>query len=151
MPRGGRRPGAGRKPKSPHLRAIDGGADHRSPAPSVSTATATIEPFDPPATLKGKALGIWHELAPHAYAARTLTPAMTVAFVMLCRNVALERSLATRRLTKGSADHRGMIQRVEAALLRFNVAPCGKAIYEPEAAAAAPTNPLTRFTLRRRA
>lgn len=148
---GGRRPGAGRKPKSAHLRSIDGGAGKRGPAPASASATAAVEVFDPPASLlTDAALLVWLELAPHAFQARTLTRATTAAFVMLCRNVVTERTLAAG--ASGGSDHRGMIQRVDAELLRFNLAPCGKAIYQPEEdAKPSPVNPLTRFTQRKRA
>ena len=148
MPRGGRRPGAGRKPKPTHLRGLDGGAGKRGPVPSSPSATAAVDVFDPPASVTDAALAVWQELAPHAFAARTLTRATTAAFIMLCRNVVAERTLANG--AAGGSDHRGMGKLVDAELLRFALAPCGKAIYEPETPAkATPTNPLARFTQRR--
>lgn len=92
---------------------------------------------------------VWMELAPHAFAARTLTKGMMAAFVMLCRNVLIERGLAASHFA-GNADHRGMIQRVDGEMAAFGLRPCGKAIYEPESEQAAPANPLSRFTSGRR-
>lgn len=146
MPRGGRRAGAGRKPKTPHLRAIDGGAGKRGLAPMTASATAPVEILEPPATVTGAVLVVWQDLAPAAIVERTLTAATLTAFAMLCRNVVLERKLGSSH-TKGNAAHRGMIQRVQADLSAFNLRPCGKALYQPDAQPAA--NPLTRFTQRR--
>lgn len=93
------------------------------------------------AALAGAALAIWHELAPHAFAARTLTPATTAAFVMLCRGVATERTLAVS--SAGGPNHRGMMHRVATWMKDFSVAPLGKPLYEAEQPIA---NPLERFT-----
>jgi len=91
---------------------------------------------------RAQALAVWHELAPHAGAARTLTPATTAAFVMLCRGVATERALSMS--APGGPDHRGMLQRVATWMKDFSLAPLGKAMYAAEAQA--PANPLDRFT-----
>jgi len=168
MPRGGARPGSGRKPKDPALRALDGGASHRSRAhpPPISPATtdpaataapviAAIETFDPPPGLSKTVLRVWAQLAPYAFANRTLVRSTVIAFEMLCRNVALERALARKRLERGGPNHRGLIQRVDAQLLRFNLAPCGKPMYlyeQPktttESDPPTPANPLARFLKR---
>src|SRR2546429_4350254 len=111
---GGRRPGSGRKKQSDLARAIGGDAGKRGAVllqhPS-STAIAPVEIFDPPTSLRGTPRAVWRALAPAAFEARTLTRATEVAFVILCRNVALERKLAVSRNAGGPA-HRGMIQRV---------------------------------------
>ena len=90
---------------------------------------------------------VWRALAPHAVATRTLTPATALAFQLLCRNILLERELGGRVLDRGSASHRGMLQRVQAGLLAFNLAPCGKAM-EVDAPATPVVDPLDRFTKR---
>jgi len=176
---GGRRTGAGQKPRSRLERAISGAG------PDQATAVAPVEIFDPPAELHGTpaelaalmadlhflqdgqgpgdpnpqiavlqtrvdeltarafALAVWHELAPHAFKARTLTPATTAAFVMLCRGVVAERALSASTATASGANHRGMMQRVATWMKDFNVAPFGKPMYEAEPAT---VNPLDRFT-----
>ena len=162
MPRGGRRPGAGRKPKDAALRAIDGGAakGRTVGAPVIALPTTNsdqvpeaCEEFQAPDSLTREQRQIWLQLAPFAFANRTLTRGTALAFERLCKHVALERELERGELAGGS-DHRGMIQRVDAELARFMLAPFGKAVYErPAVAPTAPTspagNPLARFLKRR--
>lgn len=145
---GGRRPGSGRKPKSAFDIALDGNAGHRGrvlahPSVPPSTAPAEIEEFDAPDDLTMDERHIWLELAPFAFANRTLTKATSLSFRLLCRNVVLERAMSIG-LDRGGPNHRGMIQRVDAELLRFSLSPCGKAIYEA-APDAAVTNPLDKY------
>lgn len=131
---GGRRPGAGRKPKSAYLRALDGGAGKRpakSEAPPPPPAAA-VDEFDAPNDLDMETRHVWLELAPEASKKRTLTKATALAFKILCRNVVLERQYALSVTDRGSANHRGMIQRVDAELLAFDLRPCGKPIYDGE-------------------
>ncbi len=142
---GGRRVGSGKKLKSALEHAISGttarGVVLQHPN---ATAIAPVETFDPPASLRGQARVVWGELAPLAFEARTLTRATEVAFVILCRNVALERRMAAAKYGAGKANHRGMIQRVDAELTKFCLSPFGKALVaaQPEAV----VNPLDRFT-----
>lgn len=137
MPRGGARVGAGRKPKAGHLRSFDGGAGKRK-APGVvePAATAEITEFDAPNDLTLEERRVWMELAPHAFKKRTLTPATSLAFCLLCRNVLLERQYAQSVNDRGGANHRGMIQRVDNELAAFDLRPIGKPIYEAEASTA---------------
>lgn len=146
---GGRRPGSGRKPKSRLERAITGFAGHHGPVPSGPVGGAVpmvagIERFDPPEDLPWPVRQVWLDLAPHAFANRTLTRGTAVSFGLLCRNIVLERDLAENVEQRGGANHRGIIQRVDAELLRFNLSPCGKALFE-EAAPTPATNPLDKF------
>lgn len=149
--RGGRRPGAGRKPKNRMLRAIDGGASHR-PTVEIPTTnlsgTAAIDEFSAPDSLLHEERQVWLQLAPHAFKNRTLTRATALAFERLCKYVVLERILHESDAERGGANHRGLISRVDAGLLRFNLAPCGKALYEAAPDEAAPVNPLDRFLKR---
>lgn len=125
---GGRRVGSGQKGKKRGRGVV---IQHPSSAP----ASAPGDTFDPPVHLRGQARAVWHELAPLAFEARTLTRATEAAFVILCRNVALERKMARRKYGAGNANHRGIIQRVDAELAHFCLAPFGKPIAEetPEA------------------
>ena len=145
MPKGGRRPGSGRKPKVSHLRALDGGVNRR-PVSSIAQTpepTAPIETFEPPSDLAPEAVAVWCRLAPLAFARRTLTRTTEFAFCLLCRQIVLEAMLS--KIAAGAPEHRGVMQRVEAALLRFDLAPCGKPLYEPEPPKAKPKIGLARF------
>jgi hypothetical protein len=143
VPRGGARIGAGRKPKDEALKALHGSRRRTAAAllPPLVPADVPMPVVDPPASLTGPALAVWHELAPFALAARTLTAATAAAFVMLCRAVALERALARSR-EKGGSNHRGVMQRCEIGLTRFGLAPIGKPVTSP---AAPPPDPFTEF------
>lgn len=132
---GGRRRGAGRKPKPAHERRLAGNAGHRGKVlahPSVPAVQAPqlpeIEEFDVPDDLTTDERHVWMELAPHAFANRTLTTATSLAFRLLCRNVVLERRYAGSVQDAGGASHRGVIQIIDRELLRFNLAPCGKSV-----------------------
>ena len=145
MPRGGRRSNGGRKPAGAVELAITGnqhthGRVLKGPG-GDGPGVAPPAVFDPPADLNGPARAVWVQLAPHAFAARTLTRGTELAFVLLCHTVVLERTLRTTEA--GGPSHRGLIQRVEGGLCAFNLRPFGKPIYE--AAPQAPANPLDRF------
>ena len=131
MPRGGRRPGAGRKLKDRGLAALHGSRQRtvvRFPAPAVAvSAGVPAAPVACPEPLDEEAAAVWERLAPHALAAQTLTDGTAQAFALLCRQVVLERKLAACA-DAGHASHRGMMQRVEAGYVRFALAPMGKPI-----------------------
>jgi len=93
---------------------------------------------------RAQALVVWHELAPQAFEARTLTPATAAAFTMLCRAVVQERSLSASPSQVNGPNHRGLMHRVSTWLKDFAIAPFGKPLYVAQPAAAA--NPLDRFT-----
>ncbi len=141
---GGSRPGSGRKPKGALEHGLDGTVSQVARVfTHPSSAPAEIEEFDAPDDLTMDERHVWMELAPFAFQNRTLTKATSLAFRILCRNVVLERAFAQSVNDKGTANHRGMIQRVDAELRNFNLLPCGKPIYEAAPVAAA--NPLQRF------
>jgi hypothetical protein len=151
---GGARPGAGRKPKSAFERAVTGNPSHSAkvlagPGAGQVPIVAPLEPVEMPADLPEAEAAIWRALAPHATAARTLTKGTALSFRLLCRNVVLEQQMAGSVRDRGGSSHRGMIQRVDAELLRFNLSPCGKAIYEPQSETPA-ANPLQKFLTRTR-
>src|SRR3954469_15927781 len=87
-----------------------------------------------------EAVAVWHELAPHAFEARTLTPATAAAFCMLCRAVARERATEL-----ADADHRGLMARVATWMKDFGIAPLGKPMYAAQPQTTV-VNPLDRFT-----
>jgi hypothetical protein len=65
-------------------------------------------------------------LAPLALEQRTLTPATAYAFAWLCRTIVIERKLSESERKVAGADHRGMMQRMEAGLAPFRLTPDGK-------------------------
>jgi hypothetical protein len=149
---GGRRAGSGRKPLTAVERELTGNAGHRGrvlthPGAVHVPVVAPIVGVEPPDDLTSVERQVWVDLAPHAIAARTLTPATALTFRMLCRNVVLEQVLATGN-DRGGPNHRGILQRVESELARFCLAPFGKAIYEADAEPATPANPLEKFLKR---
>jgi hypothetical protein len=85
-----------------------------------------VEPFEPSEELSESERTVWDRLAPHAFRRRTLTKATEYQFVVLCRNVVLERELGLDPEKRGGSDHRGVAQRIDAQLLRFDLAPNGK-------------------------
>jgi hypothetical protein len=109
------------------------------PNPQIAELQGRVDDLQ----IQARALAIWLELAPHAFAARTLTPATTAAFVMLCRAIVKERSLSAS-YDCGGPNHRGLMQRVATWLKDFELAPFGKPMYAAEPAAT--VNPLDRFT-----
>jgi hypothetical protein len=101
---GGQRTGAGRKSKA----AIEhwlAGSKSRAGKPA---ARVTVDEFDAPNDLTTEERNVWLRLAPHAFKARTLTPGTEYQFVMLCRNILLERRIAgcrAGRRGEPSRDH----------------------------------------------
>ena len=136
MPRGGARPGAGRKPKPTHLRGLDGGAGHRQVVPPAA-ATAPIDEFDAPDTLSVDERNVWVRQAPLAFKARTLTRSTALAFERYCQLVVRERNEAKSSGCDGP-NHARMIRTLNTLELQFQLTPCGKPIYEAEAQPAQP-------------
>ena len=134
---GGRRTGAGRKPK---LAAVP--APVKPPSTNSDAGGAEpFEEFDAPDDLTREERAVWLKLAPHAFQRRTLTRATAYQFELLCRNIVLERRQASDPEQVGGANHRGLIQRVDAELLRFDLAPNGK----PHGQVGAPEKPKTNL------
>lgn len=139
MARGGARVGAGRKPKEAPLAALHGHRARPLVDAAPPAAAGPLAPVDPPPGLTAPVRKLWDELAPHALGERTLTPATAAAFELLCRQILLERKLS-RSPDRGGSAHRGMMQRVEAGLSRFRLAPTGKATPAPP-----PADPFAEF------
>jgi len=85
-----------------------------------------VEPFEPSEALTDAERLAWDRLAPHAFRRRTLTKSTEYQFVLLCRNVVMEAEMAADPEQRGAGNHRGLIQRIDAQLLRFDLAPNGK-------------------------
>lgn len=124
------------------LRQAQGPGD---PNPQIAELQTRVDAL----ATRTHALQIWHELAPHAFAARTLTPATAAAFVMLCRAVVQERALSASPADAGGPNHRGLMHRVATWMKDFSVAPLGKPQYEAQPPAPQ-TNPLEKFVNRPR-
>lgn len=156
---GGRRPGAGRKPKSAAERALTGWASHgsRTKADKVADLRAAraeqaLPILPPPADLPedSPVRAVWLELAPLAAAARTLTLVEAFAFRELCEAIAFKRRLSDEIQRDGItvpdegrggrkkhpllSEHRGWQQRVDAGLARFKLSPMGREVLPPEPA-----------------
>jgi hypothetical protein len=109
------------------------------PNPQIAALEAEIETLQ----ARADALGVWHELAPHAIEAQTLTPATASAFAMLCRAVVLERGLSASPSTAGGANHRGLMHRVATWKKDFCIAPLGKPILAAQPVAK--TRPVSKW------
>ena len=129
---GGARVGAGRKRRDPQAAWL-AGASAKGPRgvvarrPVVPAGSAADVPACPPGTPADVA-EVWRELAPYAVAERTLDVKTALAFLLLCRNIVLERKLAAAPLTCAGPDHRGMLMRVEQGLQRFRLLPDGRPV-----------------------
>jgi hypothetical protein len=147
MGRGGRRPGAGRKPKP---KAFGGLHPFPVPAPMVPPSTnyppAPVEEFDAPDSLTAEERAIWLKQAPHAFANRTLTKATALSFERYCTVVVMERYEA-QSSGRGGSNHRGLLKQINAYELQFNLTPCGKPMPEPAAVqpVAQPESKLAKF------
>lgn len=144
MPRGGRRPGAGRKPNP--LKQLLGEPARVLSHPSVPTTNAAspIEAFDAPDALTMEERAVWLKQAPHAFANRTLTRGTALSFERYCRAVVWEQKEGESS-ARGGANHRGLLKQINAYELQFLLTPCGKAmpvIEKPEEAA---PSKLSRF------
>src|ERR1700750_1842657 len=116
MARGGHRIGAGRKPPGASIRSHPGGRGVRSANPAETAPIVPQAPVGCPDGLTNEQKMVWAELAPFATEAGTLTPRTLSAFVMLCRNVVLERELAASPAFAGGPNHRGLLQWVASRL-----------------------------------
>jgi phage terminase small subunit len=99
----------------------------------------------------------WAELAPHATAAKTLTAASVRAFVDLIEAMEVKRRLLARLEKEGWTidtptglkahpllpQYRGLLQRVEAGLDRFQLRPLGKPM--PGGEEEKPDDPFAEF------
>ena len=133
MPKGGRRHGAGRKPK-----AVE------TPERPPTDPSAVAEPGD----LLPTERGVWRELASAACARGTLTPETAFGFRLLVETVVSYRSLRRRVLREGwlqnGAKHPLLSQysqdrfRMEQMLARFGLTGDGRPVGK---AAGRPVNP----------
>jgi hypothetical protein len=150
---GGIRIGAGRPPKDKAAKWLGGNAGKRGGEKKKPTPEP-VELILAPADLLEDQAETWNALAPHACAARTLTSSTIAAFRDLCEAICLKRSLYDQIVRDGFvvgrsvrnedgdvvatdtkahpllAHHRGLMQRVEAGMMRFRLLPMGKPLTE---------------------
>lgn len=96
MPRGGSRPGAGRKPKGSKVVGMDGKprADVLPPSMQTAVVPAPDSPLiEPPADLSDARKAIWRTWAPHALAEGTLTEATASGFREFTERMAVKNRL----------------------------------------------------------
>lgn len=137
MPRGGRRIGAGRKPKQARVLA--------HPSVPTTNGAPVIEEFEAPDDLTRDERSVWLKQAPHAFANGTLTRATALSFERYCRVVVMERKEAESS-ARGSANHRGLLKQVNAYELQFMLTAAGKSIVASKALdEAKPVSKLSRF------
>jgi hypothetical protein len=128
MPRGGRRPGAGRKPKTPLAKIL------ALPSVPVSpTLPPAVEEFDAPDTLTREERVVWLHQAPFAFRMGTLTRATALAFERYCRMVVQETVEAKSSAVNGPG-HRGLRRDINMLELQFVLTPCGKPMPDLQAA-----------------
>ena len=136
MARGGARIGSGRKPKARRLHAVHGTTPETS---TTTSSTAPAAPIEPPKGLTTTERAVWQCLAPQATAAGTLVPATAADFRELVRlHVHVERTHAeflragwNEYGLKLERAYRGAVQRLEAKMRAFRLAPIGKEIAPP--------------------
>jgi hypothetical protein len=163
---GGLRPGSGRKSKRGQEKWLGGNAGKRPPKAPPKDAPGLMAA---PAGMADAAVVVWNELAPHACAERTLTPATAAAFRQLCGRIVLlellEKQIAddgimTDKVTLQMDEKGGglqqvekkahdlltkcmtLMQRVDQGMLRFRLSPMGKELAPPEKA---PDDPFSEF------
>jgi hypothetical protein len=163
MPRGGFRPGAGRKPLTPEekakrkaaasaraaVRAAERAAERgRVLTPQVWAALPLppahelppIEAFEAPDSLTSEERQIWVTQAPFAFENRTLTKASALAFERYCRMVAKEVIESKSSAAEGP-NHRGLRREINALEFQFRLTPNGRPMVEP--AGAVQTQPMS--------
>jgi hypothetical protein len=139
MPRGGRRPGAGRKPGRPKggvVLGMDGSRQVRGaelpPAVPVEVRAGLMEP---PGDLVEAARVCWRAWAEFALSERTLTPATAAGFRHLCIQMAVVQALDDRIAVLGVATQdalpylaarRGQAIQLAASLKDFKLTAFGK-------------------------
>ena len=154
MPRGGRRVGAGRKPKAKGPGVIIGMDGRRQDRPLFPGATEQdpdeVDLLVPPTDLglTAEARRYWRKAAPDAIAQGTLVPSARLGFAELCELQDLKQKLLKRihRLGPASAtassllkDYTKLSLQVGTTLARFKLTGDGKpAQKDPQAGAANP-------------
>lgn len=126
MGRGGKRVGAGRKPKPKNGTSARVLPHPSSPVvPPSTNAPVEVEEFDAPNDLTADERAVWLKQAPHAFRNRTLTRGTALSFERYCKVVVLERNEA-KSSGMGGPNHRGLLRQINAYELQFMLTPAGK-------------------------
>ena len=141
--------GSGRKPKRD--RVVVPMVGHRAP---VRPELSPVDPVEregllkAPEDLPDEVRAVWHRLADHAVAERTLTPATSEGFLQLCQQLTYLEQMVTRinhlrADTKEASSYLQtflkLSQRVDSSLARFKLTALGKpAVSDKPKAAANP-------------
>lgn len=141
MPRGGPRPGSGRKPGSRNavVLGMDGGRRNvEATAGSLVVPDGPPLEIEPPEGLTDAQVAYWRKHAPRAIRQRTLTDAEVPGFVELCELAAMKNQIARaiEAAKAGAATGEEVDKllghfikfsaRVDAALARFKLTAFGK-------------------------
>lgn len=131
MPRGGKRVGAGRKPRPKGSRSFGARVIVHPSVPTLPTTNGPIEveEFDAPDDLGPEDRAVWLKQAPHAFKNRTLTRATALSFERYCKVVVLERNEA-KSSGVGGSNHRGLLKQINSYELQFMLTPAGKPMLE---------------------
>lgn len=161
MPRGGSRPGAGRKPKAAKVVGMDGKPRADVLPPSMQAAvTASIAQSsalaEPPADLSEARKTFWREWAPQAIAAGTLTEETALGFRELSEQYVIKADLAAAVAEKAPGWGESLklwikaTQRLDSSMARFKLTALGKsATTKPKAPAANPWASLSAPAVKR--
>jgi hypothetical protein len=138
MPRGGQRPGAGRKPIGKRAIVLRiGSKSLKQVVPEPLSPVEVAGLLDPPPDLDKEAEKVWRKWAPSAIEQSTLVPATLSGFRELCEQMTVKRALWLRMCDLGIATseadrllkrYEKMAQRVDSSLARFRLTPFGKAV-----------------------
>ena len=138
MPRGGRRPGSGRKPNrvKPHVLAV-------VPPRSVPVFAPPSDVLEPPEGMPEAEQAVWRIQAPHAVARGTLTRVEAEAFRRYCELtvIAREKALTAQR---GDTSHLTLVNLINRLELQFLLVPDGKPV-AAVAEAGQPESKLAQF------
>lgn len=138
MPRGGRRPGAGRKPKTGGATVLRMDGTPHAGAPDLPPAVGPAERaslLTPPKDLSAAAKTCWRQWAPRALDELTLTPSTEAGFRELCIRMANVRAIDRRIARLGIAsqdalpylrERRGQAAQLNTSLKDFKLSAFGK-------------------------
>lgn len=141
---GGKRKGAGKKPKpkpvgDPPARVL------AHPSVPTTDEPSPIEEFDAPDSLTTEERNVWLKQAPQAFAQCTLTRATAQAFERYCRMV-VQELYESRSSAANGPNHRGLRKEIAQLEKDFRLAPSGKPLFVPKAEQEqAPVSKLDRF------
>jgi hypothetical protein len=142
MPRGGRRAGAGRKPKN--AETVARVLSHPSAPPPTTNGPIEVEEFDAPDDLALEERAVWLKQAPFAFKNGTLTRASALSFERYCKVVVMERNEG-KSSGVGGANHRGLLKQINSYELQFMLTPAGKPMPVVVTEQAQPESKLARF------